>query len=293
MNLLSATSAGSASVYIDRIIQQLSDSGVSIGKQILAAIVIFIVGRYVVKILNKLFARALGRSSMDPSIQTFLGSLVNILLTVLLVISVIGALGVSTTSFAALLASAGVAIGMALSGNLQNFAGGIVILLFKPYRVGDWVETPEYMGIVKEIQIFHTIIQTTDLRLVYAPNGPMSTSAIVNINRNGLRRALWSVNIAYGNDVERARALLTGILKEEPRIISEPKDESGQLLDHIYIGVAALGSSGIELTVRAYVSPEDYWPVFHAMNEKFYKALQEDAELNIPFNTQTLHIVND
>ena len=278
---------------MDRLLQMLSESGVSIGKHILAAIAVFIVGRYVVKLLNKLFARLLSRGSLDPSIQTFLGSLVNILLTVLLVISVIGALGISTTSFAALLASAGVAIGMALSGNLQNFAGGIVVLLFKPYRVGDWVETPEYTGIVREIQIFHTILQTPDLRLVYAPNGPMSTTAVVNINRNGMRRALWTVNIAYGNDVDRARRLLTGILEAEERIISEPKDDSGQPLDRVYIGVAALGQSGIELTVRAYVSPEDYWKVYHAMNEKFYNALQEDAELSIPFNTQTLHIVND
>lgn len=293
MTILQVTDISLNKVQLDNLVQQLTDSGISVGKHILAAVILFVVGRYIVKFLNRLFARMLSRGSLEPSVQTFLGSLVNILLTTLLVVSVIGALGVSTTSFAALLASAGVAIGMALSGNLQNFAGGIVILVFKPYRVGDWIETEKHTGLVKEIQIFHTILQTPDMRLVYAPNGQMSTTSIVNINRSGTRRAIWNVSIAYGNDVERARRVLTDCLQTDSRILTGPIDDAGDALDPIYIGVAAMGQSSIDLTVRAYVKAADYWPVFHQMNEKFYNALQSDAELSIPFNTQTLHIVND
>ncbi|MBR6375736.1 MAG: mechanosensitive ion channel family protein [Alloprevotella sp.] len=293
MTILQVSGIDFGKVSPDTLLQQLTDMGISLGKNILVAAAIFIVGRYVVKILNSLFARLLSRGTLDPSVQTFLRSLVNVVLTVLLVISVIGALGINTTSFAALLASVGVAVGMALSGNLQNFAGGIVILLFKPYRVGDFIETEKYSGIVKEIQIFHTIIETLDQRLVYAPNGVMSTTAVVNVNRMGQRRAIWTVNISYGNDVERARQLLTSCLQGDSLILTEPKGDDGQPLVPIYIGVSAMGDSSIQLTVRAYVKAENYWKAYHGMNEKFYNALQSDAELSIPFNTQTLHIVKD
>ena len=293
MTILQVSGIDFGKVSPDTLLQQLTDMGISLGKNILVAAAIFIVGRYVVKILNSLFARLLSRGTLDPSVQTFLRSLVNVVLTVLLVISVIGALGINTTSFAALLASVGVAVGMALSGNLQNFAGGIVILLFKPYRVGDFIETEKYSGIVKEIQIFHTVIETLDQRLVYAPNGAMSTTAIVNVNRMGQRRAIWTVNISYGNDVERARQLLTSCLQGDSLILTEPKGDDGQPLVPIYIGVSAMGDSSIQLTVRAYVKAENYWKAYHVMNEKFYNALQSDAELSIPFNTQTLHIVKD
>ena len=165
---------------IDLIIQKLIDLGISAGKNILMAIVVYIVGRFIVSMINKFVANMLERRKVEVTIQTFLKSLINILLMILLVVSVVSALGINTTSFAALLASAGVAIGMALSGNLQNLAGGLIILLFKPYKVGDWIEAQGTSGSVSEIQIFHTILTTADNKVVYIPNGSLS-SGIVTI----------------------------------------------------------------------------------------------------------------
>ena len=262
---------------IDQLLSQLVTMGVDAGQRILAAALLFFVGRYVIKLLNKLFARLLNRGTIDAGVKTFLRSLVNILLTVLLVISVIGALGINTTSFAALLASAGVAIGMALSGNLQNFAGGIIILLFKPYRVGDFIEAQGQSGTVKEIQIFHTIIETVDLRAVVIPNGLMSNSLVVNVNRYDVRRLIWTVSIEYGNDVDYARNLLTKLMQAEP----------------YFVELSAMNASSVDLTVRAYCKAADYWAAYFKMQSLFYRTINEDDHLNIPFQTQTVHIVKD
>ena len=161
------------------ITQQLVDFGIRAGERILIATLVFIVGRFLISMLNRFVGRLMDRRKVDISIKTFVKSLVNILLTILLIISVVGALGVETTSFAALLASAGVAVGMALSGNLQNFAGGLIVLLFKPYKVGDWIESQGVSGTVKEIQIFHTILTTGDNKVIYIPNGAMIFQAVI------------------------------------------------------------------------------------------------------------------
>ena len=167
MHLISLVELPVVSVSrLDRLLDKLLDGSIMIGQRILIALVVFIIGRYVVKLLNRVFRHVLERGTMDPGVQSFLRSLVNIVLLILLILSVVGALGINTTSLAALLASAGVAIGMALSGNLQNVAGGIVILLFKPYKVGDNIEAQGNEGTVKEILLFHTIIQTVDLRTI-------------------------------------------------------------------------------------------------------------------------------
>ena len=161
-------------------LQQLIDWGVNAGGRIIGAIIIFVVGRFLISLLRKMLARLLAKRHVDASIQSFVKSLVNILLTILLIIAVIGKLGVETTSFAALLASAGVAIGMALSGNLQNFAGGLIVLLFRPFKVGDWIESQGVSGTVREIQIFHTILTTADNKVIYIPNGALSSGTVTN-----------------------------------------------------------------------------------------------------------------
>ena len=236
---------------IDVLIQNLIDASVSAGKRVLAAVLIYIIGRYIVKLITKIVRGMLDRRPIEVGVKSFLMSLLNILLTVLLIISVIGALGVNTTSFAALLASAGVAVGMALSGNLQNFAGGIIILLFRPYRVGDWIEAQGVQGTVREIQIFHTIIATADNKLVYAPNGSMSTSVVVNYSREELRRVQWTVGIDYGEDVKRVRAVLLDYLNSLEQILKEPADKAP------FVGVDALADSSVNRTVRAWVKTED------------------------------------
>ena len=175
------------SEYIKELIDKGIDLGVEAGKSIVIAVIIYFVGKVLISLLNRTLRGVMERRKVDPAIQSFLGSLVNILLMILLVVSVVSALGVNTTSFAALLASAGVAVGMALSGNLQNLAGGIVILLFRPFRVGDYIEAQGTGGTVGEIQIFHTILTTPDNKKIYLPNGALSSGNITNYSKGGKR----------------------------------------------------------------------------------------------------------
>ena len=271
---------------IDVLIQNLIDASVSAGKRVLAAILIYIIGRYIVKLITKIVRGMLDRRPIEVGVKSFLMSLLNILLTVLLIISVIGALGVNTTSFAALLASAGVAVGMALSGNLQNFAGGIIILLFRPYRVGDWIEAQGVQGTVREIQIFHTIIATADNELVYAPDGAMSTSVVVNSSGEELRRVQWTVGIDYGEDVKRVRTVLLDYLAAQEKILKEPADKTP------FVGVEALADSSVNLTVRAWVKTEDYWSVYFDVQQGIYELFNREG-INIPFPQQTVHLAKD
>lgn len=293
MHLISLVELPAVSVTrLDRLLDKLLDGSILIGQRILIALIVFIVGRYVVKLLNRLFRHMLERGTIDPGVQSFLRSLVNIILLILLVLSVVGALGINTTSLAALLASAGVAIGMALSGNLQNVAGGIVILLFKPYKVGDYIEAQGNEGTVKEILLFHTIIQTVDLRTIYIPNGQMSTTVVINQSRSEIRRAQWVVSIQYGNNVTHAKEVIQKCLDAEPRLLREPISEEGKPLDPFFIEVTNLNASSVDLTVRAYVKRVDFLDVRFKMNEAIYAAIDADPTLNIPFPTNTIHIVN-
>lgn len=293
MHLISLVELPAVSVSrLGRLLDKLLDGSILIGQRILVALIVFIVGRYVVKLLNRLFRHMLERGTIDPGVQSFLRSLVNIILLVLLVLSVVGALGINTTSLAALLASAGVAIGMALSGNLQNVAGGIVILLFKPYKVGDYIEAQGNEGTVKEILLFHTIIQTVDLRTIYIPNGQMSTTVVINQSRSEIRRAQWVVSIEYGNNVTHAKEVIQKCLDAEPRLLREPISEEGESLDPFFIEVTNLNASSVDLTVRAYVKRVDFLDVRFKMNEAIYAAIDADPTLNIPFPTNTIHIVN-
>lgn len=294
MHLISLVELPAVSVSrLDRLLDKLLDGSILIGQRILVALVVFIIGRYVVKLLNRLFRHMLERGTIDPGVQSFLRSLVNIILLILLVLSVIGALGINTTSLAALLASAGVAIGMALSGNLQNVAGGIVILLFKPYKVGDYIEAQGNEGTVKEILLFHTIIQTVDLRTIYIPNGQMSTSVVINQSKSDIRRAQWVVSIEYGNNIAHAKEVIQACLDAESRLIRVPTTDTGERLEPFFIEVTNLNTSSVDLTVRAYVKSADYWDVRFKMNEALYAALTADPALNIPFPTETVHIVKD
>lgn len=293
MHLISLVELPAVSVTrLDRLLDKLLDGSILIGQRILVALIVFIVGRYVVKLLNRLFRHMLERGTIDPGVQSFLRSLVNIILLILLVLSVVGALGINTTSLAALLASAGVAIGMALSGNLQNVAGGIVILLFKPYKVGDYIEVQGNEGTVKEILLFHTIIQTVDLRTIYIPNGQMSTTVVINQSRSEIRRAQWVVSIQYGNNVIHAKEVIQKCLDAELRLLREPISEEGEPLDPFFIEVTNLNASSVDLTVRAYVKRVDFLDVRFKMNEAIYAAIDADPTLNIPFPTNTIHIVN-
>lgn len=268
---------------LDIVIQNLIDSGISAGKHIIAAIIIFIVGRFIIKLINRLVASILQRRHIEISVQTFLSSLVNIILTILLIITVIGALGVNTTSFAALIASAGVAIGMALSGNLQNFAGGLIILLFKPYRVGDFIDVCGVQGTVSAVQIFHTILLTPDNKAVYLPNGSTSSSTITNYSREDKRRIEWTFGIDYGEDVGRARTAILSVITADTRILPDPAP---------FVAVGGLSDSSVDIIVRVWVPTEEYWNVYFDMHQRVYETFNEQ-KINFPYPQQTVHLVQD
>ena len=200
MVLLAAVEASSK---LEEAIRSLVEHGSQLGFTIIKALIVFLVGRLVINLLNKLVRKILSKRDIDPSVKTFVGSLVNVSLTILLIISVVGALGVQTTSFAALLASAGVAVGMALSGNLSNFAGGLIILLFKPYKVGDYIEAQGVGGTVKEVQMFHTVLGTVDNKVIYIPNGSLSSGVVTNFSNQTTRRVDWTFGVEYGSDYEK------------------------------------------------------------------------------------------
>ena len=256
------------------------DLGISVGSKILLAIVVFLVGRWIVRRLNKLLAKILEKRHVEASLSTFVKSLVNITLTLLLIIVVIGVLGIETSSFIALFASAGVAIGMALSGTLQNFAGGVMILLFKPFKVGDTIEAQGQSGTVREIQIFNTILATPDNKVIIIPNGGLSTGLMKNYSREATRRVDWEFGIAYGDDYTKAKAVIARLLDADGRVLKDPA---------YFIALTSLGESSVNIVVRAWVNAGDYWGVYFDMNEKVYKTFAEE-NLNIPFPQLDVHL---
>ena len=264
---------------VTELIQQLIELGVQAGKSILVALLIFVVGRFLVKLINKLVAQMMERRKVEPTIASFVKSFVNILLMVLLVITVVSALGVNTTSFAALLASAGVAVGMALSGNLQNLAGGILLLLFKPYKVGDYISAQGVEGVVKAIQIFHTVLTTVDNKEIFVPNGALSSGSVVNFSKNELRRVDQTVTVEYGTDVEAVRQAVLDIAKADPRVLTDPAP---------FVALSALADSSVNFTVRFWVKSADYWGVFFDTNRKVYEEFNRRG-IQFPFPQIQVH----
>ena len=269
-----------SNVSLDVFLTKMIDLGISVGSKILLAIVVFLVGRWIVRRLNKLLAKILEKRHVEASLSTFVKSLVNITLTLLLIIVVIGVLGIETSSFIALFASAGVAIGMALSGTLQNFAGGVMILLFKPFKVGDTIEAQGQTGTVREIQIFNTILATPDNKIIIIPNGGLSTGLMKNYSKEAARRVDWEFGIAYGDDYTKAKAVIARLLDADGRVLKDPA---------YFIALTSLGESSVNIVVRAWVNAGDYWGVYFDMNEKVYKTFAEE-NLNIPFPQLDVHL---
>ena len=271
--------ASGNSEYLSELARKGVDLAIEGGKSILIAVVIFFVGKLLISFVNRMVDHMMQRRKIEPTIQTFLKSLLNVLMMILLGITVISALGVNTTSFAALLASAGVAVGMALSGNLQNLAGGIVILLFRPYKVGDYVEALGTGGVVNAIQIFHTIILTPDNKKIYLPNGAMSSGNITNFSSEETRRIDFNVGVEYGEDSERVRHVLLELFAAEERILQEPAP---------VVFLKDLGASSVNFTARVWVRTPDYWDVFFAVSERIYCEFNKRG-ISFPFQTITIH----
>ena len=258
----------------------VKDYLVPFGIKLVVAIVVLLLGRWVIKLIKKALTKVMTRRKMDPSLSSFLMSLVSVLLTFFLIMAIIGILGINTSSLVALLASAGLAIGMALSGTLQNFAGGVMIMLFKPFKVGDFISAQGYEGVVNEIQIFNTHVLTPDNKEVILPNGSLSTGAMTNFSKQGTRRVDWSFSIAYGDDYDKAKSLLIRLCDEDGRIQKTPAP---------FVELGKLNDSSVDITVRVWVDAADYWAVFFSMNEKVYKAFATEG-LSIPFPQMDVHM---
>ncbi len=248
--------------------------------RIAIACVIFYVGRWIVRRLTTVIHKIFIKRDVEASLATFLLSLVNITMTFILIIIVISFLGIDTTSFIAIFASAGLAVGMALSGTLQNFAGGVLVLLLKPYRVGDFIEAQGRTGTVKAITLFSTVLATPDNKNIILPNGGMSTGIINNYSKENIRRVDWTFGIAYGDDYDKAKATIASLLEADDRVMKDPA---------YFIALGALADSSVNITVRAWVASEDYWGVFFDMNEKVYKTFPKEG-LNIPFPQMDVHL---
>ena len=272
-----------STMSLDTLVNKLIDLSVSFGSKLLVALLVFFIGRWIVKKLNRLVINILTKRHVEASLATFTKSLVSITLNFTLVIIIISVLGIETSSFIALFASAGVAVGMALSGTLQNFAGGVMILLFKPFKVGDYIEAQGQSGTVKEIQIFNTIITTTDNKVIIIPNGGLSTGIMMNYSKESQRRVDWVFGIGDGDSYEHAKAVIARLLDNDPRVLKDP---------NYFIALTALNSSSVDIVVRAWVKAENYWGVFFDMNEKVYKTFAEE-NLNIPFPQMDVHLYNE
>jgi len=260
----------------------LMNLAITYGTRLLAAIATLIIGLWISGMLVKGVQAGFNRSNMDLSLQSFLSSMTGMLLKVLVYITALGVLGIEMTSFIAILGAAGLAVGMALSGTLQNFAGGVIILLFKPFKVGDVIDAQGYLGTVKAIEIFVTLLTTSDNKTIILPNGPLSTGAMINYSTQPTRRVDWTFSIAYGDDVDKAYEVLDRLIAADGRILQEPQ---------AFRALAELADSSVNIVVRCWVNAADYWGVYFTMNEQVYKTFAREG-LSIPLPQSEVHLHN-
>ncbi len=265
--------------YLDKAIGLI----VQYGGNIVLAIITLIVGLWLVKRLTKVFRRTLEKREIDASLIPFLSSLINALLKVLVIISVAGMVGVEMTSFVAVLGAAGLAVGLALQGSLSNFAGGVLILILKPFKVGDFIEGAGTAGTVREIQIFYTYLTTPQGQEIIVPNGQLSNNTITNYSFNDTRRIDMTFGIGYDDDIDKAKAILHKIAGEESRFLEE---------QGVTIFVEALADSSVNFRLRAWSLNSDYWDIVNNLNEKVKKAFDQEG-VGIPFPQMDLHLVSD
>ncbi len=262
------------------------DSAIRFGLKVLVAFVIYLIGAWLIKRVKKLLVKVFERRHTERTLATFISSLVSITLTVMLVLATIGTLGVDTTSFAALLTAGGMAIGMALSGTVQNFAGGIMLLIFRPFKAGDFITASGVSGTVMEVSIVSTKILTTDNRVIVLPNGTLFSSNIENVSAQPLRRVEWTVSVEYGSDADKCIGLLQEIVHSDARVLTSadqrPKVDSrsavsteGLPIPDPFVALASLNENDISFVVRAWVHKEDYWDVFYDLDLRFYTELPQ------------------
>ncbi|WP_291864409.1 mechanosensitive ion channel domain-containing protein [Maribacter sp.] len=243
------------------------------GPKVIGAILIYIIGSWVIGKIVKLAGKAMSKKDYDESLQKFLLNLISWALKIFLIITVISTLGVETTSLAAVIAAAGLAIGLALQGSLSNFAGGVLLIIFKPYKIGDLIEAQGTLGVVKEIEIFTTKLVTPDNKLAIVPNGPMANGNIVNYTAEGKMRVDLTIGVGYGEDIKKAKEVLMRVLTSDPKVLKDPAPS---------VNVSDLADSSVNFAVRPYATPDDYWDVYFGTLENCKIAL-DNAGIEIPY----------
>ena len=272
-----------ATLDYHEVLQTMLSEAVWIVIKIVIALAIYFLGRWIVRRVVRLIDVAMERRKVDISLRSFMRNTVRVVFSLILVLIVVQTLGVNVTSLIAVFSAATLAIGMALSGTAQNFAGGVMILMMKPYRVGDYISAQGQSGTVREIKLFSTVITTTDNQTIYIPNNAIATAIIDNYTTAEQRRVDWTVGISYGDDVDVARETILAMLAADARILRETAPVARG---------AGLADSSVNLTVRAWVANADYWDVFFEYNERFYKELPK-AGINFPFPQMDVHVKND
>ena len=253
------------------------------GLKIIAAILIFVIGRFVAKLLKKLLQKTMERTKVDAAVVGFTCSLAHAAIMVFVILAALGQVGIQTTSFIAVLGAAGLAVGLALQGSLANFAAGVLILLFRPYKVGDFIEAGGATGVVKEIHIFTTTITTVDNKREIVPNAKMMGDKITNYSAEGTRRVDLTACISYGDSIDTAKAALLDEITKNEKVLTDPAP---------FVGVSAMNDSSIDFAVRPWVNVPDYWPAFFALNEAIKKRLEAEG-CTIPFPQRDVHIYNE
>ena len=285
---------GSAEKFVEKVtttpadvlLKELGSDALQFGLKVLAALAIYFIGAWVIKRIKKLLGNIFERRKTDKAIASFTMSLVSISLTIILIILTVGTLGVNTTSLAAILAAGGMAIGMALSGTVQNFAGGIMLLVFKPFKAGDFIEAQGFSGTVSEVNIVSTKLTTTDNRVIVLPNGSLSSGTINNISQNPIRRLEWKIGVEYGSNIDQARKVILGILNADARVL-HGKDAP----DEPNVKLSGLLDSSVEIQARCWVRTDDYWNLLWEVNELIYNELPKNG-IDFPFPQLDVHLHN-
>ncbi|MRX28402.1 mechanosensitive ion channel family protein [Kangiella sp. HZ709] len=265
---------------VSNLANKAMDLSLEYAPKLAMAIVVFIIGSIIIRMVTGALKRLFDKKDYDETLERFLLSLTGIILKILLVITVVTMLGVQMTSFVAILGGAGLAIGMALSGTLQNFAGGVMLLIFRPYKVGDVIHAEGHTGKVEEIQIFNTVLRTPDNQTIIIPNSPISTNSLINYSAQGTRRVDLTIGIGYDDDIDEAKKVILDTVSKDSRIHQEPAP---------FIAVSELADSSVNFTLRLWGDVADYWGIYFDNLEAIKKAL-DAANISIPYPQTDLHL---
>ena len=269
-------------INLEKVTDQAIELAMNYGPKLVLAILTLIIGLWIIKRVIRVLDKTLQKGNVEVTLQRFLINVASVLLKAVLLISVASMVGIETTSLIAMLGAAGLAVGLALQGSLANFAGGVLILFFKPFKVGDLIEAEGHLGIVKEIQIFNTILRTLDNRRVIIPNGTLSNGCLTNLNAEGTRRVDMTFGISYSDDVLKAKDVLRKLMTSDERVLQDPAPE---------VYVSAHADSSINMLVRGWVKPENYWGVFFGMHEQVKLTFDREG-ISIPFPQRDVHLFN-